>query len=147
MSPRTAQKRRPQAPAPPSAPAAPRYSIDLGWYEAQEKSLTTLLVRCMCPKHQRRWSSAHTDRPPEEAIAAIKGCCSQEEDFLASSLPLAEAIFRTLLSEGNQPVSAEDIARRLAAWNTDQDRARDVSPPTIVRLLEHTESYGFRRVK
>lgn len=147
MTARASQKRQPEAPAPQPNPPAPRYVIDLGWYEARGRSLTTLLVQRMCLKHQRRWGNASPDRSPEEAIAAVKGCCSQQDGFLAPSLSLAEAVFRVLLTEGNQPASAEEIAQRLEAWNTGQERVRDVSAPTIARILGHDQFYGFRRVE
>jgi len=99
----------------------------------------------MCPKHQRRWSNTGVRLPLEEAFAAFRMCCSRQEDFLSPGLALGEAIFRVLLAKGNQPASAEEVAQRLEAWNTAQNRARDASASTIQRLLERDKFYGFRR--
>ena len=141
------QSRKQQATEQHVEPAQPatRFSIDVGWYGARGRSLTVLLARRMCPKHQRQWGQREPEDSPEKAIAVFKTCCAKEEDFLEHTLPLGEAAFRVLLAEGNRPLSAEEIAHRLGKWNTTMERSRDTSITTITRILSHDRFYGFRR--
>lgn len=145
MAPRESRKQQAEEQKAEPTQPAPRFSIDVGWYGARGRSLATLLARRMCPKHQRQWGQREAEGPPDKAIAVFKSCCGKEEDFLEHTLSLGEAAFRVLLAEGNRPLSAEEIARRLGRWNTTTEQSRDTSITTITRVLSHGQFYGFRR--
>lgn len=145
MAPRESRKQQATEQKAEPAQTAPRFSIDLGWYVARGRSLATLLARRMCPKHQRQWGQREAEGSPDKAIAVFKSCCSKEEDFLDHTLSLGEAAFRVLLAEGNRPLAAEEISRRLGRWNTAMEQTRDTSVATIARVLSHDQFYGFRR--
>lgn len=145
MAPRQSRKHQAAEQQVEPAQPTPRFSIDVGWYGARGRSLATLLARRMCPKHQRQWGQREAEGSPEKAIAVFKTCCAKEEDFLEHTLPLGEAAFRVLLAEGNRPLSAEEIAHRLAKWNTATEQNRDTSVTTLTRILSHDQFYGFRR--
>lgn len=145
MAPRASRKQQAAEQKVEPVQPAPHFSIDAAWYEARGRSLTMLLVRRMCPKHQRQWGQRDPDITPEKAIAIFKSCCGKEDGFLEPTLSLGEASFRVLLAEGNRPLSAEEIAHRLGRWNTATAQSRDTSVATIARVLSHDRFYGFRR--
>ena len=78
---------------------------------------------------------------PQEFIATISGHCSREQDYLLPDTPLMEAIFKTLLAHGNEPMDAEQISEYLSAKWVITPFSRNTSPWVIQRLLNNCEYY------
>ena len=52
-------------------------------------------------------------RPVDGIQHALMSHCARQPEFLNSHTAMVEAVFRIFLVNGNQPMSAEDIAQRL----------------------------------
>jgi hypothetical protein len=52
-------------------------------------------------------------RPVDGIQHALMGHCARLPDFVTPQTALVEAVFRVFLVNGNQPMSAEDLAARL----------------------------------
>lgn len=79
-------------------------------------------------------------------IARIVEFDSKEPDFLLPDTPLKESIFRVLLANGNRPMKAEEISEILTEKWAMTAYPRDLTPPVIERLLEHSGSYCIAKI-
>ncbi len=119
-----------------------RYSIDMNWYREQERSFTLLATSRLCPSSQKK-------RLPKSETALLntfKQCCSKSEEFITPNMPLAEAIFRILLANGNKPLTLQQIQAKLQQRLSDISGARDLSIPRLKRILDCDSYYGLRSV-
>ena len=125
-----------------STEAEPRYFIDLKWYEGKERSFFTMAQSRLCPSCQVK----HKSPPKTDAklFTVFRDCCSKAEDFLSPNLPLREAIFRLLLSNGNQPLELGQIRAKLKEWLLSTGDNRDISIRTLSRIIDNDRYYGFR---
>ena len=119
-----------------------KYFISPDAAEASGRSLPVLIAtrRCyMCQQGEDEMTMMSAD--PEELVAVIQGHCSQQQDYLLPDTPMKEAIFRTLLAAGNDPMDANEISDSVAnAWALTQF-PRNTSPEVIQRLLDNSEYY------
>jgi hypothetical protein len=126
-----------------STEAEPRYFIDLKWHEEKGRSFFTMAQSRLCPSCRVKYASP----PKTEAklFTVFRDCCSKAEDFLSPNLPLREAIFRLLLSNGNQPLELGQIRAKLKEWLLSTGDNRDISIRTLSRIMDNDSYYGFRR--
>jgi len=115
------------------------WSIDLGWFEARNRSFDTLARTCLCPTHRRLGAALAA----AEVIKTIKTCCSKQPDFLSERMSVLETIFRLLLARGNEPFRLAELGRILAEL---RGTGRLSQPATLSRLLEGDQYYGVRHV-
>ena len=119
-----------------------KYFISPDAAEASGRSLPVLIAtrRCyMCQQGEDEMTMMSAD--PEDLVAVIQGHCSQQQDYLLPDTPMKEAIFRTLLAAGNDPMDANEISDSVAnAWALTQF-PRNTSPEVIQRLLDNSEYY------
>lgn len=94
----------------------------------------------LCAKCQKRFKS-NSDNAPNRLIAAIQTCCSQNGDFTPPKMPLMETIFRILLTNGNEPMSAKEISQQLGA----RRGIHTFSTEDLSRLLDGDCYYGIAR--
>jgi hypothetical protein len=125
-----------------------RYWIDLQWFEQANRSFQVILSSRLCPKHQAESGSllGKLTAPKKDlrVFRVFKECCSREQkDFFHPNLPVKEALLRILLSNGNQPMTAEELSERLIELGLDDNGLRDVSPVVIARLIDHDDWYGL----
>ena len=75
---------------------------------------------------------------PQDFIDLIVDCCISEQDFLLPDTPMKEAIFRVLLGNANESMTAEEISADLSSrW----PMTRITSPEIIQRLLDNSAYY------
>ena len=125
----------------------PRYLVDFEVADALSRSLPVVIAGRRC----RACQQADEEAPSASSDAAkymkrIVGHCTETSDYLPPDTPLKEAIFRVLLSRGNEPVHAEEISQVLSEKWAMTPYPRDVSNRVIQRLLEHSETYCIARV-
>ncbi len=108
------------------------YFIDLDWYQQSGRSFNALVQSRLCPSCRQKEG---------DAITLIRDCCSKSEDFITPNMPILEAAFRLLLSNGNQPMDLEQMAEELG-----EKRGRRIYPDALRRMLENDNYYGLRRV-
>jgi len=117
-----------------------KYSIDLSWYQEQERSFVLLATSRLCPSSQKK----KIPKTDTGIFNTMKQCCSKAEDFITPELPLTECIFRLFLANGNKPLSLEQIQARLQQRLSDISGSRDLSIPKLQRILNSDRFYGLR---
>lgn len=118
----------------------PYYSIDLNWFEENNRSFTTIVWHCLCPACQQRVEPELATLEPASLVTTIGGCCAKVSGFVTPKLPLRERIFRLFIANGNKPLTIEELAVQL---NTGSEGSLSVSPETLSRLLTNDRYYGF----
>jgi len=124
----------------------PNHYIDLDMAESMGRSMMVLTAsrKCAsCRKKDTQKSVARSKAPTH--IKRIAEHCRDQPDFLPPEIPLKEAVFRVILSEGNKPVTAEEVSARLTSLWALGTNQRDVSAAVVQRLLDTSESYGIVR--
>ena len=102
------------------------FHIDFKWWKQNERDWHIFLRTLLCPEHQDSlasleegqmidWVNENTAevRPVDGIQHALMSHCARQPEFLNSHTAMVEAVFRIFLVNGNQPMSAEDIAQKL----------------------------------
>jgi len=102
------------------------FQIDFEWWKQSERDWHVYLRSLLCPIHQESlanleegqmvdWVDENTAevREVDGIQHALMSHCARQPDFVTPHTALVEAVFRLLLVNGNQPMSAEDLAARL----------------------------------
>ena len=119
-----------------------KYFIDAEMAEERRRSLSVMIASRQCYMCQQavdeeELASAET----RDLIDRIVDHCSSANDYLLDDTPLKEAIFRVLLSRGNEPMGADEISSDISERLANATNQRDTSADIIERLLRHSESY------
>ena len=102
------------------------FQIDFEWWKQSERDWHVYLRSLLCPAHQEAlagleegqmvdWVDENTAevREVDGIQHALMSHCARQPDFVTQQTALVEAVFRLLLVNGNQPMSAEDLSARL----------------------------------
>lgn len=121
------------------APLYPPYFIDPDGAEASRRSLPVLIANRLCYMCRQGYEDDQiVAADPQDFIDLIVGHCSNEQDFLLPDTPMKEAIFRVLLGNSNDPMTAEEVSADLSSrW----PMTRITSPEVIQRLLDNSAYY------
>jgi hypothetical protein len=103
-----------------------KFQIDFGWWEEQGRNFRVELMNHLCQECQDRFANYQeaevidwVDEKTAEVTQvdglwhSLRGCCSLKPDYVSQQTPLATAIFRTFLANGNEPLSPADLEERL----------------------------------
>jgi hypothetical protein len=103
------------------------FQIDFEWWKENERDWHVYLRSFLCPLHQEAlknldegekidWIDENTAEVQQvDGIQhAVMSHCAQQPDFLTKQTALVEAVFRLFLINGNKPMSAEDLAKKLS---------------------------------
>ena len=125
------------------------FHIDFDWWKEHDRSWRVHLRSCLCDEHQDMYADLSGDElvdwiDPETAeVQRVDGLqhtlishCAKQEQFITEQTTLTEALFRTFLANGNQPLSPDQLAENL-------NRA----PNKILQTISGTRVYkGIRPV-
>jgi len=102
------------------------FQIDFEWWKQSERDWHVYLRSLLCSEHQTSlagleegqmvdWVDENTAevREVDGIQHALMSHCARQPDFVTPHTALVEAVFRLLLVNGNQPMSAEDLSSRL----------------------------------
>ena len=81
------------------------------------------------------------DSDIQPIIDLIVASSSHDADYLLPDTPLKEALFRVILANGNEPMSADRISQILNERWAMSAYPRNLSPHIIDRLLENSSNY------
>jgi hypothetical protein len=123
------------------------FHIDFDWWKKNERDWHVYLRSLLCAEHQETfadveegetidWIDPQTAevKPVEGIQNALMMHCVKQPDFLTEQTALVEAVFRLFLTNGNIPMSSQELGARL-------NRA----PETILRTLAGPRVYkGLR---
>jgi hypothetical protein len=103
-----------------------KFQIDFDWWEEKGQSFRLHLLSHLCDDCRPRyldhrqtelidWVDAETAEVTrvDGLWHALRTCCSDKSDYISPYTPLATAVFRTFLANGNAPLSATDLAELL----------------------------------
>src|SRR2546428_12154657 len=96
---------------------APRFFIDMQWYEQHGRSFRAMAQGRFCPSCQAKIGTSTEERVPtvdkkshrvvyevrevqygEQPMAVIRTCCSKQRNYITPETPLLEAIYRVFLA-------------------------------------------------
>ncbi len=121
----------------------PRWSIDLDWFQQNNRSLSALVQSCLCPKCHKRLRAGKEEGLAADLLSAIRDCCSKTPGFITHQLPILESIFRLFLANGNQPLDLEELGKQLSEWRGGDTYRTSVE--ILSRLLSNEQYYGLRQ--
>jgi hypothetical protein len=125
------------------------FKIDFDWWKKNDRNWRVYLRGFLCDEHQALFENLENNEtidwvdPKTAEITQVDGLfhvlithCAKQEDFLTSHMTLVDSVFRILLSNGNHPLSPEELGERL-----------NRQPTMILRTLSGPRVYkGIRPV-
>jgi len=129
-----------------------KFHIDYDWWADQGRDARILIWEQLCPECKAKYGS-HADTEDIDWVDSSTGevtvvdglryclreCCSQREDFITRTTPLPAAVFRVFIANGNTPLSAVELQKRIGKSD----------PRTLLRILlaqEMRTHYGIRPI-
>ena len=122
------------------------YHIDFDWWKKNERDWHVFLRSLLCPEHQETFAEIEEDgmidwidpktaevKPVDGIQHALMSHCALLPGFSDSHTAMVEAVFRIFLVNGNVPMSADDIAKRLE--RPADTILRTISGPRVYRGL------------
>jgi hypothetical protein len=102
------------------------FHIDFEWWQQNEGDWHVFLRSFLCAEHQEAfanveegdlidWIDPNTAevKPVDGVQHALISHCAQLPDFVNQRTAVVEAIFRIFLANGNIPMSAEELSKKL----------------------------------
>jgi hypothetical protein len=102
------------------------FHIDFTWWKQYDNNWRVYLISCLCPEHQQSLGNSDIDSMIDwidsetGEIQQVDGLqhvlinhCAKLEGFVTNHTSLVDAVFRTLLANGNTPLSPEELSIRL----------------------------------
>jgi hypothetical protein len=106
------------------------FHIDLTWFEKNGRDLREEMHAVLCDECRTRYATPAdagvVDRihPQTAEVSrvdalweAVADHCGLQPGFIATTTPLTTAVFRALLANGNQPMSPEQLHKRIGKSN------------------------------
>jgi hypothetical protein len=129
-----------------------RFRVDYAWWAERGRDVRVLIREQLCPECSARFEGYKDNQdidwvdPSTGEVTVVDGlryslreCCSRKEDYVTRTTPLATAVFRVLVADGDTPLSAAEI----------QERIGKSDPKTLLRILlgqEMRTHYGVRPI-
>lgn len=102
------------------------FHIDFDWWQKNERDWHVYLRSLLCTEHQQVFASMEEGQtidwvdPLTAEVKPVDGVqntlmthCAKQPDFLTEQTALVEAVFRLFLTNGNLPMSSEELGARL----------------------------------
>lgn len=102
------------------------FHIDFDWWQKNERDWHVYLRSLLCQEHQEAfanieegetidWVDPRTAevKPVDGVQNALMSHCVKQPDFLTEQTALVEAVFRLFLTNGNAPMSPDELGERL----------------------------------
>jgi hypothetical protein len=102
------------------------FHIDFDWWQKNERDWHVYLRSLLCVNHQEAFANMDEGQmidwvdPVTAEVKPVDGVqntlmshCVKEPDFLTEQTALVEAVFRLFLTNGNNPMSSDELGTRL----------------------------------
>ena len=125
------------------------FKVDPARLASRLRSLQLLLLHRRCASCWGTLVQDPTQGFDIEAAVHLKQIarhCSKEHGFIQPELPVMEAVFRILLSNGNQATTVESIYETLMERWSDPTNPRTPLPDKLYRMLSGDNFYGISQV-
>ncbi len=103
-----------------------KFHIDFDWWRQSDQDWRVYLLNLLCPEHRQAFVNFEEEKsvdwvdPDTAEVQQVDGLqhilishCAKQEGFITERTALVDAIFRIFLANGNDPMSANDLAQRL----------------------------------
>ncbi|MFU8825919.1 MAG: hypothetical protein ACNA70_00330 [Brevefilum sp.] len=120
------------------------FQIDFEWWKKNDRDWRVYLRSFLCGDHQRMFEELDNDEiidwvdPKTAEVKQVDGLqhtlishCAKQDGFIGSNMALVDSVFRVFLSNGNKPLTPEELGEIL-----------NRPPTTILRTFS-----GFRVYK
>jgi hypothetical protein len=127
------------------------FHIDFDWWEHNDRNWHVYLRSLLCPEHQQvladvaedaaiDWVNPRTGevQPVNGVQHALMSHCALLPEFLDEHTMVVEAVFRVFLANGNQPMSAQQLAEKLN--RPAQILLRTLAGPRVYRGLRPVDA-------
>lgn len=134
------------APAAQNRLADTEYQISLERLSELNRSPAPLLLARLntaCPSYGKTPANA---ADPVRLMAEIRRHCKDDADFIAQSMPLQEIVFRTLLLNGDEPMTLGQLHQELTERWSSPLRPITVTLSGLARILDSDLFYGFESI-
>jgi hypothetical protein len=125
------------------------FMIDFEWWKKHDRNWRVFLRSFLCEEHQEIFEELDNDEvidwvdPKTAEVTQVDGMlhvlishCAKQEGFLDERRTLVDSVFRLLLSQGNRPMTPEEMGEIL-----------NRPPSTILRTFSGIRVYkGIRPV-
>jgi hypothetical protein len=122
------------------------FHIDFDWWKKNERDWHVFLRSLLCPEHQQAFAETEEGGlidwidPKTAEVKQVDGIqhalmshCALQPGFSDSHTAMVEAVFRIFLVNGNIPMSADDLAKKLE--RPADTILRTISGPRVYRGL------------
>ena len=123
------------------------FRVDFDWWKKNERDWHVYLRSLLCADHQETFANVEEGetidwvdpvtaevKPVDGIQNALMTHCARQPDFLTEQTALVEAVFRLFVTNGNIPMTSQDLGKRL-----------NRQPETILRTLAGPRIYkGLR---
>ena len=123
------------------------FHVDFEWWKKNERDWHVYLRSLLCADHQETFANVEEGeaidwvdpvsaevKPVDGIQNALMTHCVKQPDFLTDQTALVEAVFRLFLTNGNIPMTSQELGKRL-----------NRQPETILRTLAGPRVYkGLR---
>ena len=128
----------------------PAYVIDVSTFERSGKSFPYALSSRICETCPGCEAIAADEdskppRTPSELMRYIGQNCSQQPDYLLSSTPITEAVFRLLVANSNRPMKLSKIQSDLSSAWASVIYLKNLSDTVVKRMLDQPNEYFIAR--
>ena len=102
------------------------FHIDFEWWKQHDNNWHVFLLSYLCPEHQLAFSNVRTSQdvdwvdPETGEVQTVDGLqhvlithCAKRDDFLTEHTAVVDAVFGTLLANGNAPMTPEELSVRV----------------------------------
>ncbi len=120
------------------------FKIDFAWWEQNDRDWHVYMRSLLCPEHQLAFNDVQEDTlidwidPVTAEVKQVDGVqhalmshCALQPDFVDPHTAMVEAVFRVFLVNGNQPMSAAELSKKLG--RPAETILRTLSGPRIYR--------------
>jgi hypothetical protein len=103
-----------------------RFHIDFDWWRQHDRDWRVYLRNFLCPEHQQAFADLDASEQidwvdPETAeVQLVDGLqnilithCAKQRSFITQHTTLVDSVFRIFLSNGNMPLTPEELADEL----------------------------------
>lgn len=125
------------------------FKIDFEWWKKNDRDWRVYLRSFLCEEHQRMFEDLDNDEiidwvdPKTGEIEQVDGLqhilishCAKQDGFLNSNMALVDSVFRVFLSNGNKPLTPQELGDLL-----------NRPPSTILRTFSGLRVYkGIRPI-
>ena len=127
------------------------FHIDFDWWKQNENDWHVFLRSLLCSEHQEifanvdegeliDWIDPETGevKPVDGIQHALMSHCALEPDFENARTALVEAVFRTFIVNGNEPLTAEELGKKVG--KPSQTILKTIAGPRVYRGLRPVEN-------